>query len=92
MPAYIEVREWEHEPTCKTPDDCNPAEYPAHHVRVFIGPAILNPFQAVMNCLIEAHEPEVRAKHHGDGAYRCSYCAAIRNAKKTLKAINGRPL
>lgn len=28
--------------------------------------------------LLEAHRPEIEARHHGDDGRRCSYCKAIR--------------
>jgi len=96
MPAYIDVREWEHEPTCETPDDCNPAEYPAHHVRVYIGSAILDPFYKLMQNLAELHDENMEreggmTKHRREEP-KCEYCATIKAAQKTWKGINGRPL
>jgi len=88
MPAYISV-----EPTRKDrKDGANIIEEPNLFVDVQIGPAIIEPVEKLLESLIEVHEPEVIARHHGDGAASCSYCAAIRKARKMLKAVKGRTL
>ncbi len=90
MPAYIMVRELlgGEKPSCGD-KDCDQME---HQNRVEIGPAILEPFFNLIECLEEVHAEAVKNRHYGDGAASCSYCAAIRAAKRTYKAINGRSL
>jgi hypothetical protein len=35
--------------------------------------------------LEEAHREEVRNRHYGDGRKGCTYCDAIRDARKALR-------
>lgn len=88
MPAYIEARPTEEDRN----GGANITEEPNLFVDVFIGPAILEPFQALLDCMIEAHADEVAHRHYGDGGKGCSYCKAIRAARKTIKAIDGERL
>ncbi len=100
MPAYISIDMDRKVPTCGK-NDCEQME---HFARVEIGPAIIEPFQELLLCMIEAHESSM-SRNYGDETLldadmknhrreepKCSYCRAIREGEKTLKAIKGRVL
>ncbi len=93
MPNYISVDMERTVPTCKD-KSCEQME---HWARVEIGPAILDPVRDVVDCLWETHstamifEFETMAQHRKEEP-SCSYCKAIKNAEKMLKAVEGKPL
>ena len=92
MPAYISVEPIKKDRT----DGANIAEEPNLFVDVQIGPAILDPFYKLMQNLAELHDENMEreggmTKHRREEP-KCEYCATIKNAQKTWKAINGRNL
>lgn len=94
MPAYISVSAERKVPSCRAKDGlCDQME---HWVEVEIGPAILDPFYKLMQNLAEIHDENMEheggmTKHRREEP-KCEYCATIKAAQKTWKAINGRAL
>lgn len=86
MPTYISVTK----PTSRLADAKTASLAKA------LGPAIIEPFEALLNCFAETHDDNMvqeggRTKHRREEP-KCCCCVAIRNAQKTLRAIKGREL
>lgn len=46
--------------------------------------ALRDQVKTLAEYLLEAHQPEIDAGHHGDDPRSCSYCKAIRKAGLTI--------
>lgn len=86
FPIYC-VSEFQRPANCDEGENCNPAEYPSHHVLINLSSEAREVIETIAECLEETHADEVAARHHGDkgGASTCSYCKAIKNARLLLK-------
>lgn len=95
MPTYIEVEETPRA-HCKNAGYCHRDENPSHFVSVKIGPAVLDPFYKLMQNLAEIHDENMEREggmtQHRREEPKCEYCATIKAAQKTWRAINGRSL
>ena len=86
FPIYC-VSEFQGPATCDEGKDCNPAENPAHHVRIDLTGEARAIIEELITGLGERHIDEIEARHHGDpgGASMCSYCKAIKGGQTLLK-------
>ena len=100
FPIYT-VEEFQGPAICAHGKSCDPAEHPAHHVRIDLSSEARAVIQAAMDCLQESHLENVQFEYdelkpraenagqiwrwHARIEPECSYCAAIRNASALLK-------
>lgn len=94
-PVYV-VSEFQRPATCDEGGDCNPAENPAHHVLIDLGPEARQAIAAVARNLEECHGENMHREgittkplawnmaRHRKEEPNCDYCRSIKRVAALL--------